>query len=478
MFRGVLIVIFVLCTACASSMASLSPSPNPSSNPPQQESPSSCKSTPSFTIAADNTGHIAKGGTVVFTASAAGNGTLPSSLQWYASDAADSTETFTVTLLGQNQAEITLSDVPSSKRLNIIACDASQLSVGDPCDPRHAAAGITLKVVDQPTGIVVIPVIGFEQLGASAASSTQKFFFDFFISRPLPLFAGKDPDPIYGPPWRLWGDVRIGSYPQQITSGVGQFGSTFAASVANLPVNQLAQSGEFNLGLERRMTAFPYPFSSLDSDSNERVTLNLVAGLGGISPLNPTESQNVQIFQNPAAGSPQAAAFFQRFPGSVGSTFTAFTTPDRQQFFWEYGAGVRLMVPFFDKSNVQSGGPAMLTYILGQNQQVSGGISRGVVQRVEGFFPLPLGPRFGLASNSIYLFGRADMRIEPPGQSTPLILQPAPSTVNAFDPNVSVIAVRSNRDTYTIGVGFDAIQIIRTIAGQTQSAKSKTTRKK
>src|SRR5260370_25194553 len=53
--------------------------------------------------------------------------------------------------------------------------------------------------------------------------------------------------------WNLWGDVRIASSPQQVTTGVGTFVSSFATQVSNLPVNQLAQSADFQTGLEYRL---------------------------------------------------------------------------------------------------------------------------------------------------------------------------------------------------------------------------------
>src|SRR5262245_50624300 len=82
-------------------------------------------------------------------------------------------------------------------------------------------------------GDLTMAVIGFEQSGASGAKSDQKFFFDFFTSRPLPFLFGDDktdvkptePFPVdksglvraqpFGPPVHWWGDVRIASYPQQ-----------------------------------------------------------------------------------------------------------------------------------------------------------------------------------------------------------------------------------------------------------------------
>jgi hypothetical protein len=332
-----------------------------------------------------------------------------------------------------------------------------------------------VRLVQRPPGTVVIPVIGFEQAGASSAASKQKFYFNFFISRPFPLGnKGYDPkndaDEVFGPRLRWWGNVRIASYPQQVTTGVGDFVTGFATQVAQLKVNQLAQMGEFNTGVEYRIASFPKPFQSIAAASQERMQLGVVAGFGAISPLNPTES--LEIFQTPPSTSPQYARFIQQFPGSKNFAYTGFTTPDRDRFYWEYGGGLRLTTHFFDNSGVQGAAPAMVTYTLGQNQLVSGGLSRGLVQRLEGFFPLPLGERFAQNVSILYLFGRVEMRLAAPHQNTPFILAPAASTINGYDPTVNIVAIRSNRDLYTIGVGVDAVKLINKIVSLNNQNKS------
>jgi hypothetical protein len=328
------------------------------------------------------------------------------------------------------------------------------------------AATLVLPILKHG-GLLVIPIIGFEQAGASSAQSAQKFFFNFFVSRAVPFsssgFSGTTPDQImFGPRFRWFGDVRVASYPQQITSGVATFAAGFATQVAQLQVNKLVQAGEFTTGLEYRISSFPKFLGGLQSNGKERSNLALIGGFGAISPLNPQES--LQIFYTPPVGSSQRGAFLQQFPTSTNFTYTGFTTPDRGRFYWEYGAGLRVTTHFFDDSGIESS-PAMLSYSVGQNQIVSGGLSSGVVQRVEGFYPLALGDRFGSKTTIWYLFGRVDMRIAAPRQVTPFILQPAGSDITGYNPQVNIVTVRSNRDLYTIGVGIDAVKLINTIAG-------------
>jgi hypothetical protein len=93
-------------------------------------------------------------------------------------------------------------------------------------------------------------VLGFEQSGAASADSEQKFFFDFYINRPLPRW-GDDAQEKPGP-FSWWGNVRVAGAPQQINSAVSVQAITSAAN--RLKVNTLAQSAEFLIGLDFRLT--------------------------------------------------------------------------------------------------------------------------------------------------------------------------------------------------------------------------------
>jgi hypothetical protein len=401
---------------------------------------------------------VAPGGSVVFTVKATSGTALPQSVTWDFVSAPPAG--YIITAEGNSTtARLTVDEGAA------IQAFPYQVTVRATSDGQAVTA--IVETATRPGGLIVIPVIGFEQAGASSANSSQKFFFNFFISRALPLrnsgYDGRDEaGKVFGPKLRWWGDVRIASYPQQITSGVGVFATGFATQVAQLQVNKLAQAGEFKTGIDYRLSSFPRFFPSVGATSKERTQLSFVAGFGAISPLNPTES--LEIFKTPPVGSAQRSAFLAKFPSSTNFLYTGFVTSDRDRFYWQYGAGVRLTTLFFDDLGLQGASPAMITYSLGQNQLVSGGLSRGVVQRLEAFFPLPLGDRF--KDNSLYLFGRVEMRLAPPHQITPFILEPADPNVTGFNPQVNIVAMRSNRDIYTIGVGVDAVKLIKTVTGQ------------
>jgi hypothetical protein len=146
-------------------------------------------------------------------------------------------------------------------------------------------------------------IVGFHQAGASSASYTQNFFFDFYIARALSeshLWGTRErvTDKETGHwknRWNLWGDVRISSTPQQVTSGIGTFVSDFATQVSNLPVNQLAQSADFQTGMEYRLNTWVLSANKAGNDGTKPVvgyrTIGLVADFGAMGSFESPDKQ-------------------------------------------------------------------------------------------------------------------------------------------------------------------------------------------
>ncbi|HUA87003.1 MAG TPA: hypothetical protein VMB85_24270 [Bryobacteraceae bacterium] len=268
-----------------------------------------------------------------------------------------------------------------------------------------------------------------EQTGASAANPEQKLFFDFLIDRSLSA------------PWlSLWGDVQIGSFPQQITTPIAEF--NLATSIANLPVNQVAESGAFSSGID------VHPFPSWNAGGGSR-RFGFVLGAGATAPLPPASRLN--IFAVPDGASPQYASFIAQYPQAAGASYIGFLPPDRQQFYRNWGAGFRLTTSY-------SGRPAaMYTFTLGQDEQITAGNLHGAVAKFDVFYPMPVRIR---GYNYLYLFATADLRMARAANTTPFILAPAPSTVSGSDPSVAIVPIASARDLYRIGVGVDAVGLI------------------
>ncbi|MBV8847132.1 MAG: hypothetical protein JO307_30350 [Bryobacterales bacterium] len=251
-----------------------------------------------------------------------------------------------------------------------------------------------------PEGSLVMSVVGFEQASSVSAPGAQSFFFDFFQSYPIPLgrASSASATDVYGPAWRWWGDVRIASFPQQASMTVAQLAGTFTQQVATLPVSQLAHSGEFRTGLERRIGAFEQPFARMSGPTYERTSLG---------------------------------AFF--YFGAEA----ALVAPAGNRPFEQYGAGFRLYTRLINSKGQTLHAPAMIAASFGQNELVTGGMRRGVVGTFEGFYPLPLGVK-SKELGTLYLFGRAAVRLGSPA---------------------------NNRDVYAIGVGVDAVGVIRDLLG-------------
>lgn len=347
----------------------------------------------------------------------------------------------------------------------IISVNTENFSASEPVSVPAPAEGSTPDPIRQDLQIIVKPlgefsraIVGFEQAGASSAKSAQRYFFDLTISAPLPL--QRRIDPYFGARGRGWGSIRVTSIPQQISTPVGTFATGFATQVSNVKVNEVAQAVEFLAGAEYRLAKggrIPFPFSSFDNSTTNKFVVSLIAGGGATTPLNPRDT--LDVFKvSPAAVS--------LFPQAAGKDFIAFVSPDRDRFFRQYYAGLRLQTYYFNSRNDDiplTRFPAMLDVTFGQNEAVTGGRLRGGVLRLEGYYPLPYeGLKF------INLFGTAMMKLSRTKITDPLILETAPDGTTVSGQNVVIITIpQINRDYYRIGVGIDFVSFVKSLgAGQ------------
>jgi len=291
-------------------------------------------------------------------------------------------------------------------------------------------------------------IVGFEQAGVSAAQSQQNFFFDLYYDRPI----GLHEDPDLGAALRTWGNLRITSVPQQISTDVATFATTFADQVGQLKVNEVAQAFEFLGGVQYRIWSSgkrpDYASSDPVHDPNihNRVSINFVMGGGVITPLSPKSS--VQFFSVPA----NQPDFLDRYPEAVGKSYVAFTLSDRDRFFRQAYGGFRLMTHVLGDKRVRAPETFDLTY--GFNESVTGGKIHGGVMRLEGFVPIP----YEVVS-WIYLFGTG--LFKPGAKATiahPFLLDATPPGILPTDPNAVVITTpQADRDYYRVGVGIDLV---------------------
>jgi hypothetical protein len=288
-------------------------------------------------------------------------------------------------------------------------------------------------------------VAGYHQAGASSADFAQNFFFDFFIIRGL-----GSGEHVFDNRSNLWGNVRIASAPQQAATGemrVSDFAANPQGAAGNLKVNQLAQSAEFQVGLEFKTRLF--------RQGNRRRMLGFIL-FGGASGVFTQPALSGEVFGVPGPGDQQSALFQQRYPNAKGAPFVGFVPPDRQRFYRFYGAGLRLTTFELDKPYAP---PATWTLTLGQDESITGGILRGLVARIDVFYSLPVGKADG-RFKFLFLFGTANLRLNRDAGDAPLILQKA-ADVPLSDGRVAIVTSRSTRDTYRIGLGIDMVNLLR-----------------
>ncbi|HLM58655.1 MAG TPA: hypothetical protein VK422_21305 [Pyrinomonadaceae bacterium] len=369
---------------------------------------------------------------------------------------------------------------------------------GDKKDTTKTTAAADQKpttVPDHFSSIYTRAIVGFEQTGASAAGSEQKPFLEFAWNPPLLLRAARrtrkgETTPtqrsateahIY-PTMSLWSSLRFPSAPRQIATPLATFATSFLTPIAEGKVNEMVQSFDFLVGVEkglyRKGETGDINIEYLPTGREnvvQRHSTYFIAGIGAINPLNPRST--IQIFARPTNAADLKRITDQTLPDTI--KYIAFVSPDRQSFFRQYYAGIRLKTHFFEdlgeakkdqRYKVVNRPGAVFDVTVGQNEAVTGGRLRGTVLRMEGFYPFPI-----LDSSSLYLYGTGIFNLRRnPQISDPLILATAPSTVTVPNPEVFIVtSPLSNRDYYRIGIGVNFIELFNKIrggAGRSQAA--------
>ena len=332
------------------------------------------------------------------------------------------------------------------------------MAAGGQVAPNGTGDSCKMAASPQLNGEEFHAIVGFQQSGASGAGSVQKFFLDFFVSRPVPgLFRVTTQD---GEPWfRWWGDVGIDSAPRSIGSAISA--AALTSNATSLKFNELAQAAEFLTGLDTRIGYICCALWGQTAQSRQRFLLSFITAFGASGSLtaNPPVS-NAVVFDNPL-NSPIYPDFIKTYAAAANPAYkyVSFAPPFPNRYFKEYFGGFRLTTRYAD----QNGNPlrrasAMVSATVGQNELITAGRLRGVVSRVEAFYPLSTG-KPGIWS-AIYLFATAQLRWGGAHAAVfPLtpVTSPDPESDNT---NTLYITDRSSRDYYTIGVGVDLIQFL------------------
>lgn len=326
------------------------------------------------------------------------------------------------------------------------------------------AVKINIPIEDRPVSLLTRTVVGLQQSGAAATENKWNIFADLFISKTIPWRQTIHPD--FGERFRAWSATRILSAPQSGDATIGETVGGFATTVTGLKVKDAARIFDFLGGIEYRLSGNNGLLPSFDRQTKQKFSLSFIASLGFVTPEDP----KLGIFKynvfDDAPGLP---------PEAKGKKFVAFVPSDRDRFYRQYYAGLRIQTFFFNRHNIPlQRFPAQFDFTIGQNEYVSGGLLRGPIFRVDGYFPLPYDDwKF------INIYGTAFLRPAHVNTSTPLLLEPVsgnPQTNFVPDKDTVIIPVRQfDRDYYKVGVGIDLFSLVQTIKNRQRIANQPNT---
>ena len=300
-------------------------------------------------------------------------------------------------------------------------------------------------------------IVGLQQSGASGADNASKFFFDFYVSRPLPTLFRTTPGQ-QEPLLRWWGNVRIGSAP--VTANTALLLSALRTLSGGLKLNELAQSAEFLTGLDVRLGDISSPVWGQSANSRQRFRLSFISAFGATGDLNkPPQAAPTTLTLPGALAKDQIVRLFPTAANSAYQ-YISFIPPAESRYSLEYFGGFRVTTRYADTyGNATTAPPAIVSFTAGQNQLLTPGRFRGLVNRVEAFYPLSTSQ--SNVFSAIYLFGTAQLRFGGTQVPTlPPLSQPAAGVtpIPSMD-NTLYIVDRSSRDFYNIGVGVDLVRV-------------------
>jgi len=326
--------------------------------------------------------------------------------------------------------------------------------------------------------------IGFEQSGASSASSQQKVFLELYFSGPIPIEGKKLKKgktfkrckkfnrwhPQLGRPLTVWGNIKMTSLPQQINEPLVKAPVAFTEMIKSLNINEIARGIEFLLGVDMRL------FRMHGRWGKKIYSLNFVAAYGGATPTNPKDS--IQKYVLPKDDFETISKLEDKYDVDLtGKEYIAFVSPDRRKFYHQYFLGLR--IKGYSKPEpivrMENGNriiedfwtqfPSIFEVSLGRNEFIvsndSGKDKKNLlVLRVGGFYPLKISKIV-----TLYLFGTAMLHFnKQPKALAPIILEPA--TQDTLFPHANfgqVVFSRDDREYYRIGVGIELSEILNMI---------------
>lgn len=349
----------------------------------------------------------------------------------------------------------------------------------DPCKAEASLTFTVSNIVEHSGGLFERNIIGLEWAGGASAEMRNRAFVNLYLS--MPIGSSKNP---FGARWRLWNENSITTVSQQLTepavTTLSQNG--FADLLKGIKTNEVVQAAELTAGLQLRVGLSDYR-KIFFLPGLSRTSVNLVAGGGFITPIDPTKTaveydapgQNTDALRNLLARFPELNG--RVFPTGTATTekpdppetlkYLTILAGDRHRFLRQYFGGVRLQAHHYGLDRKPTTKPpTTFEALLGQNEAVLGGRLSGVSGRVGVFYPIQID------DVTIYLFSNWDFRLGNRGTfDTPLVLNPPTLAANAKVDRTArhtalLTANPNTRDVWRFGIGFDLVRTIKNVASR------------
>lgn len=301
-------------------------------------------------------------------------------------------------------------------------------------------------------------IAGVEQSGFSSEGSSTNAFLEAYLRSPyFPIGWERG--------LAVWGRIRLLGGPLPSGTSVIAAVTNPSGTITTSNLSNVGQVVDYVFGPELRLY-------QRDRSNGNTDRISLIGGVGATSPLSSSQIQysltaptaNSQgcfqllndspysyLFAN-GATAPGCSLVDKTTKNAINTL--AFAPVDRSNFLIKYGAGFRL-THIYPAKNGQASYSGSLDFIVGQDQQITGGKFHGVVLGVNGVYPLALG-----SSSLLYLFGSASMKTTGNQNYPPLILGTAQTPTTPLATTVEVVPLtQPNRDFYRFGVGLNLTSV-------------------
>ncbi|HEY1756014.1 MAG TPA: hypothetical protein VGG72_11500 [Bryobacteraceae bacterium] len=375
------------------------------------------------------------------------------------------------------------------------ANDMIAVQVASSTQPAITLGPIFVPAANTST-LYVLGLVGINATGASSSGASQQYFAEFDMIAPWNCRDGQVAHALQHKCW-LWLNPRIASVPSASSTALttlGSSASSLAGGLTSKTAGQIAQTMEFQGGVEFYLRS-PWEGAQFGRNHSwDRTAISFIAGGGVVTPFSPASSAPEfalnanaaqQFNQNPTLASlyPQLASALCNYgftgancsktPASAGPSIVAFVPPARSRFYRDFYAGIRLRTFFLkgacpDPSlkvsepacKLDNTFPGYFDVRFGEDETVTAGRLVPLVMTLAASYPLPG------TSGSVRVFGSVYLRLHASQNSNPLLLLPSASYATLDQPSVVVQPVApSDQDYYRVGLGVDLIPLIAKWAG-------------